>query len=70
MNIEAGEAIVFDSPFEFCPVCKSYVLLDQTRLECAREQKCSIPEAECPLKKVFAGIDFSKQAEPKDSTRS
>ena len=26
---------MFDSPFGFCEVCKQYVLLDQTKRECA-----------------------------------
>ena len=49
---------MFDSPFEFCPVCRAYVLLDQTRRECAREHGCA-DEAACPLRRVFTGIDFA-----------
>jgi len=31
---------MFDSPFEFCSVCRQYVLLDQTEPQCAREHAC------------------------------
>ena len=41
----------FDAPIERCPHCNEYVLLDQTRLECAREHHCPI-EA-CPLARYF-----------------
>jgi hypothetical protein len=48
---------MFDSPFEFCKVCKEYVLLDQTLRQCAREHRCADP-AECPLRRYFTGIEF------------
>jgi hypothetical protein len=48
---------VFDSPFEFCPLCRAYVLLDQTQPQCAREHRCA-GEAKCPLEKYFTGIEF------------
>lgn len=47
--------VTFDSPLERCPVCKEYVLLDQTRQECAREHHC---EQRCPLKPYFEGLAF------------
>lgn len=52
---------MFDSPFEFCPACKAYVVLDQTLSECAREHRCQ-DVSKCTLQKFFTGIEF---AEPK-----
>jgi hypothetical protein len=49
---------MFDSPFEYCPVCGQYVLLDQTHRECAREHACA-DSVSCPLRRHFTGIDFS-----------
>jgi hypothetical protein len=49
---------MFDSPFEFCAVCRAYVLLDQTQRECAHEHACA-PAARCPLQRYFTGIDFA-----------
>jgi hypothetical protein len=54
---------VFDSPFEFCPVCRAYVLLDQTQRQCAHEHGCA-GTAKCPLEKYFTGIEF-REARPK-----
>jgi len=48
---------MFDSPFEFCSVCRQYVLLDQTQAQCAREHACGSKVA-CPLARYFAGVDF------------
>ncbi len=45
-------SIFFDSPIAYCPVANRYVLLDQTRDDCAREMHCSAPN--CPLAKDFA----------------
>ena len=45
-------SMFFDSPIEFCPVAKKYVLLDQTQGACARGEGC--PAAGCPLAKWFA----------------
>jgi len=52
---------MFDSPFEFCPVCGAYVLLDQTQRQCAREHRCE-GEPKCPLEKYFTGIEFHEAA--------
>jgi hypothetical protein len=52
---------MFGSPFEFCPVCKEYVLLDQTHRECAREHHCN-DDSQCPLKSFFGGIEFREEA--------
>ena len=51
----------FDSPFEFCPVCKQEVVLDQTQAECAAEHHCNA--AECPLAKYFTGKEFHESEE-------
>lgn len=49
---------MFDSPIEYCPVCRQMVTLDQTRRECAKEHRCKEGTA-CPLQRFFSGIDFS-----------
>jgi len=48
---------MFDSPFEYCGVCKHYVLLDQTQRQCACEHRCKVA---CPLQQAFTGIEFTK----------
>ena len=53
---------MFDSPFEFCSVCRQYVLLDQTEPQCAREHAC-LGNVACPLAKYFTGFDFTAAAE-------
>ncbi len=58
---------MFDSPIEACPVCGQIVILDQTRVECAREHHCD-KSVDCPLSKFFTGLDFSA-ALPKDDLR-
>jgi hypothetical protein len=50
---------MLDSPFEFCAVCREYVLLDQTLRECAREHRCT-DLASCPLRRYFEGIEFGR----------
>ena len=52
---------MFDSPFEFCSVCRQYVLLDQTQPQCAYEHGCSTRTA-CPLAKYFTGFEFDAAA--------
>ena len=47
---------MFDSPFEYCPLRRAYVLLDQTQRQCAREYCCAV--LECPLVTLFTGVDF------------
>ena len=42
---------MFDSPIHFCPVCRTYVALDQSREECAMRQHCSTHP--CPLESLF-----------------
>lgn len=54
---------MFDSPFEFCSVCKHYVLLDQSRKQCAREENCHVPA--CPLERYFVGTDTQGVAKVK-----
>ena len=50
---------MFDSPFEFCVVCKEYVLLDQTQRQCAHEHACAAGTP-CPLDRYFTGIEFGR----------
>jgi len=52
---------MFDSPFEYCSVCRQYVLLDQTQPQCAHEHACSGTVA-CPLAKYFTGFAFGAAA--------
>ena len=52
---------MFDSPFEFCSVCRQYVLLDQTEPQCAREHACKGKVA-CPLARYFTGFDLGAAA--------
>jgi hypothetical protein len=46
---------MFASPFEWCKVCKDYVLLDQSHRQCAREHGCQL--IDCPFAKYFTGPD-------------
>lgn len=48
---------LIDSPFEICPVCNEYVLLDQTQGQCAREHHCE--NIKCPLARFFEGREMS-----------
>lgn len=48
-----------DSPFEHCPLCNEYVLMDQTCKECQQEHHCK--DVQCPLKQYFLGVDFEQQ---------
>jgi hypothetical protein len=49
---------MLDCPFEFCPICKEGILLDQTLDECAREHGCE--QAGCPLQKLFKPREAAK----------
>jgi hypothetical protein len=60
---------MFDSPFEFCEVCRQYVLLDQTYRQCAREHACA-NAAVCPLRRYFTGIEFGNDAVDSKQRRS
>ena len=53
---------MFDSPFEYCLVCRAYVLLDQTQRQCGREHSCAAV-AQCPLRRFFTGIEFREGQE-------
>jgi hypothetical protein len=44
---------MFNSPLEYCTVCRMYVALDQTQRECAAEHDCT-PQQPCPLAHLFA----------------
>ena len=50
-----------DSPFERCPVCDRYVLLDQTAEECEHENRCNARF--CPLQRFFTGHLFETTQE-------
>ena len=51
-SIDYPKDHMFYSPFDVCHVCKQYVLLDQTKKECATEHDCRIET--CPLEQFFA----------------
>ena len=51
----------FDSPFEVCPVCDEYVLLDQSHRECAREHHCE--HVKCPLARYFVGKEMKEETD-------
>lgn len=62
--------VTFDSPIERCSVCKSYVLMDQTQEECAREHQCG-RGTDCPLKRYFEGAKYKTgQYAGKDNSQS
>ena len=44
---------MYDSPIEFCSVCRGYVALDQAQTACALEQKCQRDASGCPLASLF-----------------
>lgn len=52
---------MFDSPFDYCPLQKEMVLLDQTVEECAREHGCADSD-KCPLYKLFMGTGAEAKA--------
>ena len=58
MRRQAERLPMFDSPFEYCTVCRACVLLDQTQAECAREHGCG-GNVKCVLRRFFTGIDFA-----------
>jgi len=44
---------MFNSPLEYCTVCRMYVALDQSQRECGAEHGCA-PQQPCPLAYLFA----------------
>jgi hypothetical protein len=55
---------MFNSPLQYCPICKQQVALDQTKYECAREQQCKAEN--CPLSHLFVapGSDVIQDEKP------
>ena len=54
---------MFNSPLQYCPKCKQYVELDQTKEECAALHGCA--GVDCPLLKMFrppAALNEGKSA--------
>lgn len=47
---------MFDSPMEYCAVCREMVTLAQAGAECQRKHGCGTGQA-CPLEKYFSGVD-------------
>lgn len=60
---------MFDSPFDYCPLHKEMVLLDQTVEECAREHGCA-DSGKCPLYKQFMGTGEEARALQNKEERS
>jgi hypothetical protein len=54
------DSSMLDTPFEFCTVCRDYVLLDTTQRQCAREHQCA-DAVKCPLQRYFTGIEFHNE---------
>jgi len=46
---------VFDSPLEWCGVCRQWVALDQSFAERARQHGCELES--CPLARMLKGRD-------------
>ena len=44
---------MYNSPMDYCQNCKQYVVLDQTRSECATEHHCTVTR--CLLRRYFMG---------------
>lgn len=59
---------MFDSPLHFCPVCRVYVDLDQTREECATRQHCG--GQHCPLEPFFTQVKSSLEIAKEDARHS
>lgn len=57
---------LIDSPFEVCPVCDEYVLLDQTQRQCAQEHHCE--NIKCPLQRFFVGREMQESAPTANET--
>ncbi len=50
INWQKGQ-VMFNSPLQYCPICKQQVALDQTKEQCAEEQNCKVKD--CPLSHLF-----------------
>ncbi len=42
---------MYNSPLQYCPICKQHVALDQSKDECAAQNKCKTDA--CPLAHLF-----------------
>ncbi len=51
---------MFNSPLQYCKVCKQYIALDQSQEECAKQHGCRVEV--CP----YAGL-FSPPAESEET---
>jgi hypothetical protein len=59
---------MFNSPLQYCPICKQQVALDQTKEQCAEEQRCKTKN--CPLSHLFAPPDSVADQDEKLSSDS
>ena len=53
---------MFNSPLQYCKVCKQYIELDQSGQECARRHDCRL-EA-CPYASLFRPPASTEEARP------
>ena len=45
---------MYDSPLTYCPVCTTWIALDQAQRECAEKRQCGRGRGDCPLTRFFA----------------
>ena len=58
---------MFNSPLQYCALCKQYVELDQTMEECVAQHGCH--GHDCPLTGQFsAPLPIERQADPSAGT--
>ena len=57
---------MFNSPLQYCPLCKEYVELDQTIEECAAKHGCR--GHSCPLAPQFNPPAPAEEAKPPPAT--
>jgi hypothetical protein len=50
---------MYDSPLDYCSVCKIYVALDEGQHQCALWHRCGRVAASCPLAKFHADGELS-----------
>jgi hypothetical protein len=51
---------MFNSPTDWCPICKEWVALDEGIVECARAHRCRV--GQCPLAREFSAQQSAKLA--------
>jgi len=54
-----GEEIMYDSPLDYCAVCRIYVALDRLQAECALKYRCGRTKETCPLARYLPDTESS-----------